>query len=147
MPGAQRLTPGLKARRIALGLLAAAYVVAGTLHWLSPAPFLAITPDWVPHPETVIRATGACEIAGALGLLHPRTRRLAGVLLALYAVCVFPANLRHAFGGVGPDLGWAYHAPRLALQPVIVWWTLWASEVIDWPFVKRSERRRRRTCE
>ena len=32
------------------------------------APFVAITPDWVPVPHVVILLTGLCEIAGALAL-------------------------------------------------------------------------------
>jgi hypothetical protein len=30
-------------------------------------------------------------------------------------------------------LGWGYHGPRLLFQPVIIWWTLFAGGVIDWP--------------
>jgi hypothetical protein len=29
---------------------------------------------------------------------------------------------------------WWYHGPRLALQPVIVWWALYCGNVISWPF-------------
>jgi uncharacterized membrane protein len=63
-------------------------------------------------------------------------RRWAGIALAVYAVCVWPANFKHAFGGIDiPHLSssWWYHAPRLALQPVIVWWALFCAGVIDWP--------------
>ena len=110
------------------------------LHVVTPGPFLDITPDWVPWPEDVVRATGACELAGALGLLIPRTRRAAGAALALYAVCVFPANLKHALDAGWPSPAWWYHGPRLVLQPVIAWWALWASGVIDWPFSRRRSR-------
>ena len=117
-------------------LLAAAYFVAGVLHLAIPEPFLTITPQWVPWRREVIFVTGLCEIAGALGLLHPRTRSLAGLALALYAVCVFPANIKHAMDayadGMAPP-GWWYHAPRLAFQPVLVWGALWCSCVIGWP--------------
>jgi uncharacterized membrane protein len=78
-----------------------------------------------------------CEIAGALALLVPRLRWLAGVALAAYAVAVYPANIKHAIEGVaigGSVLGWGYHAPRLAFQPVFVWWALFAGGVIDWPW-------------
>lgn len=35
--------------------------------------------------------------------------------------------------GQKPQLsGWLYHGPRLLFQPVIVWWCLYAAEVIDW---------------
>ena len=73
----------------------------------------------------------------------PRTRWLAGLMLAIYAVCVFPANLHHALDHVtvpGLPSSWWYHAPRLAFQPVFVWWALYAGGVIDWPF-RRARRR------
>ncbi len=130
-------------RLIARWVLALAYLFAGIAHLRSPAGFLAITPGWVPQPAAVVAFTGVCEIAGALALaLVPRLRRAAGAALALYAVCVFPANLNHAFGDIaigGRDLSWWYHAPRLALQPVIAWWALWAGGVTDWPFRRRGE--------
>jgi hypothetical protein len=34
---------------------------------------------------------------------------------------------------------WCYHAPRLALQPVLVWWALFCSGIINWPFGKASK--------
>ena len=118
-------------------ILAAAFLAAGVLHLLIPAPFLGITPEWVPFAPAVIALTGLAEIAGALGLMVPRLRRAAGLGLALYAVCVFPANLHHAaldLARAEPTLGWAYHGPRLLFQPVIVWLCLWVAEAIDWPF-------------
>ncbi len=95
----------------------------------------------------MIFGTGLCELAGALALLTTRFRGLAGICLALYAVCVYPANINHAFETVPPalvkmgqmHLGWWYHAPRLALQPVLVWWALFAGEVVTWPFTTRLE--------
>ncbi|MDZ7588475.1 MAG: DoxX family protein [Parasphingorhabdus sp.] len=124
-------------------LLAALYLAAGYLHIKSPAGFLAITPGWVPFPQTVIFLTGVAEIAGALGLLFPQTRGAAAIGLALYALCVFPANINHALNNIaidGSTLGWSYHGPRLLLQPVIIWWALWAGRVIDWPFGRRCAR-------
>ena len=122
-------------------VLALAFLVAGVLHLLLPAPFIDITPRWVPGAPTVVALTGAAEIAGAVGLMVPRLRRAAGISLALYAVCVFPGNIQHAINDLGldePVLGWAYHGPRLLLQPVIVWLCLWAAEVVDWPFGRRQ---------
>lgn len=94
----------------------------------------------MPYPEQVILVTGLCEIAGAIALMTARFRRWAGIMLALYTVCVFPANINHALNHIavgGPPLGWWYHGPRLAFQPVIVWWCLFAGGVIDWPFSPR----------
>lgn len=129
-----------RTRRVARWVLALAYLAAGVAHLRSPGGFIAITPGWVPFPATVIFLTGLAEIAGAAGLMVPRLRRAAGMGLALYALCVWPANINHAFNDIvigGIHLGWAYHGPRLALQPVIIWWALWAAHVIDWPFARR----------
>jgi uncharacterized membrane protein len=75
--------------------------------------------------------------------LTRKLRRAAGIGLALYAICVFPANIKHAFSTLPMgdlQLGWWYHAPRLALQPVLVWWALFAGEVIHWPFAPPRKR-------
>ncbi len=143
MPSESPVTaPGFGVRDIARSVLAAAFLAAGVLHLLLPAPFLGITPAWVPWPNYVIRLTGVAEVLGAIGLMTPRLRQAAGLGLALYAVCVFPANIKHAADSLGDPhavLGWGYHAPRLAFQPVIVWWALWVGQVIDWP-LKRDRR-------
>lgn len=123
------------------GVLAVIYGYVGIAHLRSPQMFLPIVPEWVPMPRTTILLTGACEIAGAIALLTPRLRSLAGVMLALYAICVYPANIKHAIDGItvgGSQLGWWYHAPRLAFQPVFVWWALFAGGVINWPFRPRA---------
>ncbi len=113
--------------------LAALYFAAGVAHIALPAPFLKITPEWVPFPDLVILATGLCELAGATALLTARFRRPAGIALAAYAVCVYPANIKHAMDALSaPDpslLAWAYHVCRLALQPLLVWWALLAGGV------------------
>lgn len=121
-------------------LLALIFFYVGVVHVRSPDYFLPIVPDWVPSPRLMVIATGICEMFGAVGLLIPRVRRIAGTMLALYAVCVFPANIKHAIHDLstGTGLGWAYHGPRLLFQPVIVWWCLFASGLIDWPFRGRS---------
>jgi uncharacterized membrane protein len=122
-------------------LLALAYGYAGWRHLATPAPFLAITPPWVPFPAEVVAATGIAELAGAAGLMIPRLRKAAGLGLALYALCVWPANFHHALANVaigGETLSWWYHGPRLALQPLIIWWALWASGAVDWLFERKA---------
>lgn len=112
---------------------------------MRPDGFLAITPGWVLWPDKLIFWTGVAEIAGAAGLMIPPRlvgwpRRWAGIGLAAYALCVWPANINHAVNNIaigGTHLSWWYHGPRLAAQPLIIWWALWAAEVIDWPFHRR----------
>jgi len=95
-------------------------------------------PAPVPFPALVVFATGVCELLGAIGLFTARYRLAAGIALAAYAVCVYPANIKHAIDGLSAvgatTAAWCYHIPRLAFQPVFVWWALYAGGVIDWPF-------------
>lgn len=131
-----------RGRTVLRWLLAAIYLAAGVLHIETPHAFLTIVPGWVPFPREVVFATGLCEIAGAAGLMTTRWRRLAAVMLALYAACVFPANIKHAIDGLAygrNHLGWVYHGPRLLFQPVIMWWTLFAGGVIDRPWRRTRE--------
>ncbi len=120
-------------------LLVAIYLGVSALHLGAPDAFLVIMPPGIPFPREVVLFTGACEIAGAVGLMVPRTRRLAGIMLAIYAVCVWPANIYQAVWHIhAPPLpdSWWYNGPRIAFQPVLVWWALFAGEVMDWPFRK-----------
>jgi uncharacterized membrane protein len=121
-------------------LIAALFAVAGIAHVHMPEGLLAITPDWVPFAPQVIFYTGLFELVAALALLTRRFRMWAGIALALYSLAVWPANIKHAFESIHvaviPDTWW-YHAPRLALQPVIIWWALYCSGVVDWPWRKR----------
>ena len=130
-----------RARLVMRWIMVTFYALAGIAHLTLTDKFLLIVPDWVPFPGAVVLLTGLCEIAGSIALISTRLRRLAGIMLALYAVCVFPANVKHAIDGIhlppAPD-SWWYHGPRLALQPVLVWWALFCAGVIDWPFRAKS---------
>jgi uncharacterized membrane protein len=93
-------------------------------------------PGWVPAPYAVVLFTGVAEILGAIGLVQPfspRLRRAAAWGLALYALCVFPANINHfAIDMTKPDggLGLAYHVPRMFAQPAIIWLALWLGDCL-----------------
>ncbi len=129
-----------KARTLARWSLATLYFAAGLLHLYFAEALLLIIPDWVPYPRHVILFTGICEMVGAVALLTRSLRAAAGIAFALYALAVWPANIKHAVEGIPlgeMQLGWWYHGPRLALQPVLVWWALFAGEIVSWPFGKR----------
>lgn len=116
----------LKRADLARATIAPLYLLAGVIHIARPDLFMRVMPPALPHPLAIILLTGAAEIAGAAGLFVPRTRVIAGAALALYAVCVYPANILHAVHDLstGTGLGWAYHYPRLFAQPFICWWAL-----------------------
>ncbi|MBC7447361.1 MAG: DoxX family protein [Hymenobacteraceae bacterium] len=113
-------------RTFTLGTLALGFVAAGLNHFLTPRPYLAMMPPWVPEPQKVNLVAGAAEIAGGVGLLIPALRRTAGWGLLVLLVAVFPANVqaaRHGWPGMHVP-AWALWA-RLPVQPLllaVVWW-------------------------
>ena len=132
---------GSTPRAVMRWMMASLYITAGVAHLAAPEKFLLITPAWVPFAPQVIFATGLCELAGAVALITKPLRAWAGVALAAYAICVWPANFKHALDGIDvPYLGssWLYHGPRLALQPVLVWWSLYSAGLIDWPWRRQA---------
>lgn len=126
-----------------LAILAAFFGVAGAGHFLVTDSVVKIVPDWVPYPYAIVIATGVFELAVAAALFVGPLRPSAGVLLALYALAVWPANFKHAFGEIALaplTSSWWYHGPRLAFQPVIIWWALYATGVIDWPWRRSASK-------
>ena len=106
-------------------------VASGVLHFARPKIFEAIMPPALPRHRELVYASGAAELAGGLGTLHPRTRRAAGQLLAATMVGVFPANVHMALNPEQypqiPGGRTALYA-RLPLQGLFVWWALRASQ-------------------
>ena len=115
------------ARRFSRYALALLFVGAGILHFVRPETYLRIMPPWLPAPLLLVYVSGAFEILGGLGLLWPRTRRLAGWGLLALLVAVFPANIYmaqiHGQLGIPGWLAWA----RLPLQLPLLWWVWRAS--------------------
>jgi uncharacterized membrane protein len=53
-------------------------------------------PAIFPNPMALVYFTGVCEILGAMGMLVPRTRSLAGLCLFLFLLAILPANVKAA---------------------------------------------------
>ena len=132
-------------RRALRWLLAIFYAFAGIMHLSKPEPFLSIMPGYVPMPEAMVFWTGVAELLGAAALVQPWSKQIckAGAIgLALYAICVFPANIHHFALDMAREnggLGLAYHIPRMIAQPVLVWLALWVGGVTDWPCRRRPQ--------
>jgi uncharacterized membrane protein len=108
--------------------LAVLFVFTGLTH------FTAIKHDYaamIPPPFTgqlwVIYLTGVLEIAGGIGLLLPRVRRLAGICLSLLLLGLFPANVYAAvnaiqFRGSPPTDIWLRGLVQVVLVGAL-WWS------------------------
>lgn len=111
-------------------VLAALFVFAGTMHFVIPASYVRIMPPYVPWHREMVLLSGACEIAGGVGLLVPRVRRWAGVGLVLLLAAVWPANVQmwmNARAAHQPLWAQVLLLLRLPLQIVLMWWVWRAS--------------------
>ena len=94
---------------------------SGVLHFLRPAPFVAIVPDSLPHKQELVYISGGAELIGAALMAVPRTRRLGGIFSAGLLTGVFPANVSMALRSRGrPPWYRAMAWGRLPLQIPLV---------------------------
>jgi uncharacterized membrane protein len=77
-------------------IVVGALLVNGVIHLVKPELYEPLMPSWVPAHREVVLASGLAVLAGAVGMLLPPTRRLAGVSSAALLVAVFPGNLKMA---------------------------------------------------
>ncbi len=106
--------------RAALG---AFFLGAGALHFIRPAMYEAIMPEWLPAHREMVYASGVAETAGGAAVLAERTGRAGGWLLIATLVGVFPANVHMAlnpdrYSNIPEPLLWA----RLPLQALMIAW-------------------------
>jgi len=118
----------MKLRTISIGALALFFIASGINHFVNPHTYLAMMPDWLPRHEAMNVISGAAEIAGGLGVLIRRLRRLAGWGLMDLLIAVFPANIHtalHGWPGVNIPrwLLWL----RLPVQPLLMIWVWWTA--------------------
>jgi uncharacterized membrane protein len=104
-------------------LMGAMYVTAGLAHFAFPRLYQGIMPDYMPAHRALVVLSGVAEIAGGIGVLIPRTRRVAAWGLVILLVAVFPANIwmvQHPERFSGMPL-WALWM-RLPLQLLFIAW-------------------------
>jgi uncharacterized membrane protein len=116
-------------KRVALLLLAAAFSYAGVTHFTGPEFFVAIVPPYLPEPLLLVYLSGVAEIAGGVGVLIPRLRRLAGWGLLALLVAVYPANIHMALHPEQfPQMTPMALYVRLPIQFVLAAWVWWATK-------------------
>ena len=121
-----RSASGVRVSRSVI-ILALIFASAGVLHFVTPAFFVRIVPAWVSDASLAVELSGVAEIAGAIGLMLPATRKAAAWGLIALLVAVFPANvnmLRMAIQADASTITQAVLWARLPLQPLLIWW-LW----------------------
>jgi uncharacterized membrane protein len=103
------------------------FFLGGIGHFTSTEFFVSIVPPWVPWPLAAVYVSGVFELSGALGLLHARTRRAAGIGLFLLTLAVTPANVHMWLRSeLFPNVSPAALSIRLVIQVVLlgcIWWS------------------------
>jgi uncharacterized membrane protein len=106
------------------------FLFTASAHFMSTRrDLVAMVPAAFPRPELLVSVTGVLEILGAIGLLIPATRGLAGIGLVVLLVAMFPANVAAARKRV--PLRGKPPTPlplRLSLQLVFIGVTWWATQ-------------------
>ncbi len=88
-------------QKIGLAIVFSWFFFGGVGHFVITDFFVSIVPPSVPWPVMAVYVSGVFEILGAIGILLPATRRLAGAGLFLLTLAVTPANI-HMW--LNPDL-------------------------------------------
>lgn len=111
-------------------VLAALFAFMGAMHFVPTRArgMAAMIPPalkgpGMPSSKALVRFTGVCELAGAVGLLVPWTAFAAGIALVLFLVAVFPANAyaaahRERFGAAAIPF-WPRYIAQVALIALI----------------------------
>jgi uncharacterized membrane protein len=123
--GVRSLRDWAAATRVGLAVM---FCFTAAAHFNSMrADMIRMMPPSVPYPELMVTFTGVCEILGAIGLLVPRTRKIAAIALIVFLIAVLPANTHAARAGV--TIGGSAATPlvpRVALQVLFIallWWS------------------------
>jgi uncharacterized membrane protein len=77
-------------------LLVGGFLASGAVHLVRPQVYEPLMPAWVPAHREVILVSGLAELACAVGMAAPRTRRLAGWASVALLLGVWPGNLQMA---------------------------------------------------
>ncbi len=103
------------------------FMIGGITHFTDPDFFVNIMPPWLPWHLPAVYISGVFEIIGALGLLHPATRRWAGNGLFVLTIVVTPVNIHMWLNPqLFPDVSTAFLNIRLVVQVIllaIIWYS------------------------
>jgi uncharacterized membrane protein len=141
--GVRRLSSWQEAGLVAVAIM---FLFTGSTHFTAMKhDYAAMLPGFAPMKVSIIHMTGALQIAGAIGLLVPRTRRLAGIGLALLLVAMFPGNVYAAlnevpFRGEPPTPLWLRTPIQLFYIGMVLWTSIKRpSEEVEQPQVKEPD--------
>ena len=99
------------------------FILIGIEHFREPQKFVDIVPKYMPFALFLVYLTGVMEIVGGLGIIYPETRELAGRLMVLFLIAIYPANLNMWMNDIpynGTRLTTQGHLFRLSVQILLI---------------------------
>lgn len=123
--GAHSLASWQNSARYALAVM---FMFTATAHFNKMKHDLAqMIPSYFPRPLLIVYITGVFELLGAIGLVQPEFRKLAGICLIALLVGMFIANVNAAQRGVTlrgkPPTPLWLRAPMQILFVALLWWS------------------------
>lgn len=105
-------------------------IFTGLAHFRYQKGMALMIPDLFPAKMFLVYFTGVLEIAAGIGLMIPALREITAILLILFFVIIFFANINSSKKHVnlfkadftGPGLGYLYRE-RLPMQVILIAWT------------------------
>ena len=113
--------------RVSLIIMIVFYFVAGINHFRSPAAYYRIIPEYLPDPVLINLVSGIAEMALAILLIFPLTRKFAAYGIIILLVAFIPAHIAMIQKGWCFDHGyclpaWATWIRLFPLQFLLIWW-------------------------
>lgn len=114
-------------KKIGLGIVFLYFMWGGIMHFANPEMFVRIMPPYLPLHYEAVYISGVFELIGAIGILIPTLRQMAGNGLFLLTIIVTPANFymwQHP--EKFPEMPPALLTFRLVMQVVLlllIWWS------------------------
>ncbi len=103
------------------------FLIGGIAHFVATATEMRIVPPYIPWPRATVLVSGVFDLLGALGLLHPSTRRAAGVGLFALTMAVTPAHIYMLRRSDLFDVPYWALALRLPLQAALLVLIAWST--------------------
>jgi uncharacterized membrane protein len=114
-------------RKISLYILAIFYFVAGVNHFINPANYFPLIPDYLGSAEILNLLAGAAEVLGAIGLLIPATRKIAALGIILLLIAFIPSHTYFISIGSCIERGlcvpeWVAWVRLILIHPLLILW-------------------------
>ena len=110
--------------------MSAFIIFTGLSHFKFQKGMALMIPDFIPAKLFCVYFTGIIEIAAGIGLMIPSIREITAILLIIFYILVFAANINSSKKNVnifkgdysGPGMAYLYKE-RIPMQIILIAWT------------------------